>query len=209
MAGAIADGVRRGLLFDSVQAGSNDVGLVILDADGGVLQANRTADRWLDALGAGDRLGAVLPLVVSAVSRQTRALSDPAALNLRPARAHARTGSGQWLIVRGSLLGDGPRAPVAVLLEPARRAELAPLIADALGLTDGERHVTELVVQGLSTKQIADQLGVSSYTVQDHLKSIFDQSGTGSRGELVAHLFLDHYASALRSAPASASRPVP
>jgi hypothetical protein len=27
--------------------------------------------------------------------------------------------------------------------------------------------------------------------VQDHLKAIFDKSGTGSRGELVARLFVD------------------
>jgi hypothetical protein len=28
--------------------------------------------------------------------------------------------------------------------------------------------------------------------VQDHLKAIFDKSGTSSRGQLVSRLFLDH-----------------
>ncbi len=92
------------------------------------------------------------------------------------------------------MMGDGPDAPVAVLLEPARRAEMASVIVDAYGFTDGERRVTELVAHGLSTQQIAARLHLSSYTVQDHLKSIFAKSGTGSRGDLVARLFVDHYA---------------
>jgi DNA-binding CsgD family transcriptional regulator len=96
--------------------------------------------------------------------------------------------------VRGSLLGDGPDAQVAVLLETARPAELAPLIADAYGLTDRERRVTELVAQGYSTNTIGARLHLSAYTVQDHLKSVFDKTGTGTRGELVARLFFDHYA---------------
>ncbi|GAA0543235.1 helix-turn-helix transcriptional regulator [Actinomadura livida] len=203
LAGLIADGLRRGLLLDAARAGDADTGLLILDTDDGVQMSNQAAQRWLDELGTGDRAGAELPLVVPAVARQARALCDapPTAVRapaeLRPARARARTRSGQWLIVRGSLMGDGPDSPVAVMLEAARPAEMAPLMADAYGFTDTERRVTELVAQGLSTRQIADRLQVSSYTVQDHLKSIFAKSGTGSRGDLVAQLFFDHYAAPL------------
>jgi hypothetical protein len=35
--------------------------------------------------------------------------------------------------------------------------------------------------------------------VQDHLKTIFDKSGTGSRGELVSRLFFDHHVARLTS----------
>lgn len=202
MAGLIADGLRRGLLLDSAEAGVDDVGLLILDADDSVRMSNPSADRWLDRLGAGDRAGAQLPLVIPAVARQARALGSqlsalPTLNDLRPARARARTQSGQWLIVRGSLMGEDPESPVTVMLEAARPAEMAPLMVDAYGFTDAERRVTELVAQGLSTKQIAGQLQVSSYTVQDHLKSIFAKSGAGSRGDLVARLFFDHYATSL------------
>jgi DNA-binding CsgD family transcriptional regulator len=195
-AGLIGDGLRRGLLLDAAQRGVDDVGLLVLDADDGVCLANPAADRWLDELGAGDRAGARMPLVVPAVARQARAIDGPDPV---PARARARTRSGRWVIVRGSLMGEGPRAPVAIVLEAARPAELAPLIADAYGLTDAERRVTELVARGLSTKEISARLRVSAYTVQDQLKSVFTKSGTRSRGELVAALFFDHYAVSLTS----------
>jgi DNA-binding CsgD family transcriptional regulator len=48
------------------------------------------------------------------------------------------------------------------------------------------------VARGYSTNELAERLHLSSYTVQDHLKSIFRKSGTGSRGDLVARLFVDH-----------------
>jgi DNA-binding CsgD family transcriptional regulator len=197
-AGLIADGLRRGLLLDAAHRGVDDVGLLVLDADDGVRMSNPAAERWLDEMGAGDRAGARMPLVVPAVAHQARAVLGPTPIPAA-ARARTRTRSGQWLVVRGSLMGDGPDAPVAIMLEAARPAEMAPLVAGAYGLTDRECRVTELVARGLSTQQIASRLRVSAHTVQDHLKSIFAKSGAGSRGDLVATLFLDHHAASLTS----------
>ncbi|MEU8125449.1 LuxR C-terminal-related transcriptional regulator [Spirillospora sp. NPDC049024] len=209
LAAPIADGLRRGLLLEGAWAGDTDAGLLVLDADDGVTMANEAADHRLDELGAGDRPGARLPLVVHAVARQARALfgtdagerPDPGAV--RAAGARVRTRTGRWLVVRASLMGDGPDAPVAVMLEAARPAELARLIVDAYGFTARERRVTELVAQGLSTRQIAGRLRVTPYTVQDHLKSIFAKSGAASRGDLVARLFFTHYAGPLEAGPAA------
>ena len=50
------------------------------------------------------------------------------------------------------------------------------------------------VARGLSTGEIALELRVSHYTVQDHLKAIFEKLGVSTRGALVARLFIEHYA---------------
>jgi len=43
-----------------------------------------------------------------------------------------------------------------------------------------------MVCLGLPTRQIAGRLRLTTDTVQDHLKSVFDRTSVHSRGELVA-----------------------
>lgn len=78
-------------------------------------------------------------------------------------------------------------------MQPAPASGIAPLVALAYGLTDRECRVTQLCMRGASTKQMAQELHVSPYTIQDHLKSIFAKTGVRTRGELVGQVFLEHY----------------
>jgi DNA-binding CsgD family transcriptional regulator len=82
---------------------------------------------------------------------------------------------------------------VAIIVEPAHPARIYPLLMSAYGLTEREREVTRLILQGSSTAQIAQELVVSAHTVQQHLKSIFGKTGVRSRRDLVAKVFFAHY----------------
>jgi len=106
--------------------------------------------------------------------------------------------SGRWMVLHGaSLVSDGRRR-IAVILEPAHPARITPLLMAAYGLTEREQDVTRLVLQGESTTQIAERLVVSTHTVQEHLKSIFEKTGVRSRRDLVGKVFFAHYEPRLR-----------
>ena len=182
----LLEGVRRALLLsDSATPRDGDAGLLLLAEDNEVEVADAGAEAWLAELGATE-----LPGVIGAVAGQARLAAAGGASGQSPASARLRTPSGRWLLVRGSRLGER----VAVTLEPLGPHELAPLISEAYGLTERERAITSLVARGRSTEAIARRLHVSPYTVQDHLKAIFDKLGVNSRGALVARVFFEHYA---------------
>jgi DNA-binding CsgD family transcriptional regulator len=55
-------------------------------------------------------------------------------------------------------------------------------------LTRREREVARLVIDGLSTEDIAAALFISVHTVRDHLKTMFGKVGVSRRQDLVAVL---------------------
>ena len=111
--------------------------------------------------------------------------------NVSMSRVLSRTGI--WVVLHGASLVSGDSHRVAVIVEPAHPARIFPLLMAAYGLTAREQDVTRLVLQGNSTTEIAQELTVSTHTVQQHLKSIFDKTGVRSRRDLVARVFFAHY----------------
>src|SRR5919108_3024173 len=105
---------------------------------------------------------------------------------------------------------SGSARRVAVIVEPAHPARIAPLLMSAYGLTGREQEVTRLVLQGDPTTEIAERLVVSAHTVQQHLKSVFDKTGVRSRRDLVGKIFFAHYEPRVRDNErrASADQPV-
>ncbi len=153
-------------------------GLILLD-DGWVEAITPAARRWLRELDvmAGDEL----PFVVRTVAERVRGKNEETS-------ATVLGGSGGWVQVVGSPATGAP-GRVAVILQAATRASIAPLISAAYGLTMRERELVDLVLDGQATAEIAATLFISRHTVQEHLKSIFAKTGVRSRRELVARVF--------------------
>jgi len=190
-ASTLAGGFRRSLIagdLPSRETGEDGPGVVVFDEALAVEDVSPAAARWAAELrGPPHAQAEWLPAQIWAVA--TAAANPEAASG--DARTRVLSPSGEWLLLQGARLGDCGR--VAVVIEPARRQDLAPLIAAAYGLTAAEWSITELVLRGLSTAEIAHRKHLSPYTVQDHLKSVFTKVGIRSRRELVARVFYDQH----------------
>jgi DNA-binding CsgD family transcriptional regulator len=191
----LAEGLRTALLIDTgAEPGFDGPGLVVLADDFSVASTTPTAERWLVELGDWPHRSEP-PQAIRAVAARLEALermggADP---ELLP-RARVLTRTGRWLVLHAARL-SGPMGggQIAVILEPAGPAEVAPLVLQAYGLTDREAQVAQLVLRGLSTDEIVDLLSISALTVQQHLKAVFDKTGVHSRRELVAQVFTQQY----------------
>ena len=136
-----------------------------------------------------------LPQVILGVAARVRVGADGEVVrpSLLP-RARVRTRSGRWLLLHGSrLTGPGQQAQVAVFMEEARPADIAPLILEAYQLTKREVEILQLLALGNSTAEIGQRLRITENTIQDHLKSVFDKVGVRSRRELIASIFTRMY----------------
>jgi DNA-binding CsgD family transcriptional regulator len=193
----LANGVRRALLVgESADPEEPDPpGLIILGAAGEVESRTPGVDRWLAELPNSDLDAGRLPTSVLSVAAQARQGDDGPG---RVAMARVVSRSGTWVVLHGARLESSRSARVAVIVEPAHPARIYPLLMAAFGLTERERDVTRLVLQGASTSQIAADLLVSPHTVQQHLKAIFDKTGVRSRRDLVGKVFFTHYEPRLR-----------
>ncbi|MEM7337187.1 MAG: LuxR C-terminal-related transcriptional regulator [Actinomycetota bacterium] len=182
----IVTGAIRGALVRSavpdLAVHIDDGPAVLVVSDDSIVEATPSALTWLGELRRGDRGHGEVPTVVQAVAAHASAGHTVA--------QRARVAS-SWVVLRGAPLGPG-RAVVTI--ERAGPPEVASIISAALGLTDRELDVVSGVLQGRSTKQIAGELHLSAYTVQDHLKSVFGKAGVNSRRELVADVFFGVYA---------------
>lgn len=190
--------LRRGMTTTPARdAAERGPGMAIFDADDTLLSATAQALEWFEQIDAyrirtDPRLGVDVPYEVLHVAQTARARAMSGDPTAEMVRTRARTRAGGWVLVHGSSM-RGAEETTAVVVERAKASEVAPLIVEAYQLTARELDVTHALARGLSTNEIAAELHLSRYTVQDHLKSIYEKTGVAGRSELMAKMFADHY----------------
>ena len=198
----LSTGLKAAVLAKQASAqpeGESVPGVLVLDDRGQVIQHTQSAERWLRDLAdlgpgwqEGEDLPAAVWMVVGALRKALKPETDRDLNGVPSVRVQTR--SGRWLTFHGARTEPraGQDGETMVIVEPSRPQELAWLRVSAYGLSERERAVVDLVVQGASTKQISKALYISEYTVQDHLSNAFDKVGVRGRRALVKRLFFDN-----------------
>jgi DNA-binding CsgD family transcriptional regulator len=194
VAGAIADGLRASVRFDAARRADDEgaPGLLVLGPANEVELITPPAREVLAALRSPAHWESddTPPTAVLALAAFLRARTSD--VDQRADVVAVPTAAG-WITMHGSLPEGRATGRVAIVLERAATAQATALRLEAHGVTPREREVAILLAQGRSNPEIADILVLSPYTVQDHVKSLFEKTGVASRRELVARVFLDDY----------------
>lgn len=170
-------GLEVGALHDLARLGEAASVAARIDALAATVQGSLMAARrdHVAALCADD--GVALDAVASAFESMgclllaAESASSAAAAHRRAGVLRAATGSD---LAAQRLVGEcqGARTPAL------------PSAAGAAELTRREREVADLAAQGLTNREIADQLVVSVRTVENHLQRVYAKLGVSSREQL-------------------------
>ena len=190
----LATRLRDGLRARPADAGAAahddpaEPGTIVVDEELSVVTATPAAWDWIGRLGlmnpndSEPLPGFIYPVATRVALARARGAEPPPS-----ARARLQAADGRWMVVRVAPL-TGAAGGYVITLEAARSEDLAPLLMRAWSLTAREREVARLVIDGLSSEDIAQSLFISVHTVRDHLKAIFEKTGVSRRHDLIAAL---------------------
>ena len=190
--GAIADGIRTSLRFDAARdaVDTSAPGLVILGPHDEIEMITPGARELLAAMASRTQSEETPPLPVLALAGSARSKSGSAGPHGDAVAVPTASG---WLTLHASLPEGSSAGRVAIVVQRSSTKESTAVRLEADGVTPREREIAALLARGLTNAEIANVLVLSPYTVQDHIKSLFEKTRVSSRQELVARVFLEDY----------------
>jgi len=82
--------------------------------------------------------------------------------------------------------GGSPMSPAIARKVTQYFQSLPPATGGLALLTDREREVLDLIARGRANKEIADQVGISTHTVDNHVRHMFEKLQVHTRAEATA-----------------------
>jgi DNA-binding CsgD family transcriptional regulator len=96
----------------------------------------------------------------------------------------------------GTDRGNGPKTTLVLLEREASPSRLLERkAAEDFGLTRRERQMVELLIEGMTTKEIARTLNLSPNTVKSFLRLVMTKMGVTTRSGIVGKLLRPREAS--------------
>ncbi|MGY1683408.1 helix-turn-helix transcriptional regulator [Geodermatophilus sp. SYSU D01176] len=129
------------------------------------------------------------PVPAGAYNVAAQLLAVEAGVDAAPPWARVHLVGNRWLTLRAARLeGDAPREErdIAVTIDESSATDRLSLFARCTGLSAREAELLAHLAAGANTRDVATRMFLSAHTVQDHLKSVFDKTGTRSRRTLLA-----------------------
>jgi DNA-binding CsgD family transcriptional regulator len=193
--GPVAEGIRAALRLEASRRGgaaATSPGLMLLGPRNEVELVTPPARELLALMASGihEPNAEIPPSAVLALAEYVR--RAPAGEG-DESRKVAVPASGSWVTLHASLPDGRATGRVAIVIERTASPASTAVRLEAHGVTAREREIAGLLAAGLTNPEIAKRLVLSSYTVQDHIKSLFEKTNVSSRQELVARIFLDDY----------------
>ena len=159
----IAHAIRNHQIMQGFDLTNEPRGVVAVGKDGNSFYMNETAR-------------------VALKGQPAKVIPEP---GLGAAPAFFRDGAGTWRIRTVPLGRDKKRGKVILMERHPPEHKLHPRFAK-FHLSRREEEIAMLAVQGLSNREIAQQLFITEQTAKDHLHHVFGKMGIRRRSELAA-----------------------
>ncbi|WP_320939125.1 helix-turn-helix transcriptional regulator [Lysinibacillus capsici] len=174
------------IIEERIPVVEGEQGIVIFDKGLKILSSNTKACELLSILRKYESLAEIqVPKPIQALC--AKLLADKYNSNTSLIVPIKDTG---YIAIRASLLLTSQQEQqIALLINEAPSREMLNFLITAYNLTPREKEVVFEVIKGIPTKEIAYNLNSSTYTVQDHLKVIFQKVNVSNRNELVWKIF--------------------
>lgn len=164
----------------------NGPAVIVLDDDLQITGRTTAATEWLRSLLPTPPGQAPIPAAAYNVAAQLLAIES--GIDDHPPSATAYVPGRTWVTLRASRLESAEQVAggaIAVSIEETAAGPRLDLFGRSHGLTARERQLLALLGRGADTREIADEMGITDYTVQDHLKSVFSKTSLTSRSALI------------------------